>query len=159
MFRSHTGALHAASSPVGVGGCGARDNESSTNEASDNAADGLSHHNGNGSIGGGGRVTKKGSSKKARRRPDSPAAEGDMEKIFIWELDETILLFASLITGKFAQRFHKEDKVHHLKQLGLCMENFVFEVADNSFFQADLNECDQVHIDDVTSDEIVQDLS
>lgn len=160
---SHAGALHGAPSPDGVGGTGGgagvggRDNESSTNELSDNAGDGLSHHNGSGV--GGGRISKKSGNKKPRRRPDSPAAEGDLEKIFIWELDDTILLLGSLLNGKFATQYQKEDQAQKLHSLGYSMETLILELAENSFFHNDLEQCDQIHIDDVCSDEVLQDLS
>lgn len=39
------------------------------------------------------------------------------------------------------------------------MEDLIFSVADSNFFFNDLEECDQVHIDDVASDDNGQDLS
>merc|ERR1719221_2195636 len=43
--------------------------------------------------------------------------------------------------------------------LGLRMEELIFNLADNHLFFNDLEECDQVHIDDVSSDDNGQDLS
>ncbi|MPC53746.1 Eyes absent 2 [Portunus trituberculatus] len=39
------------------------------------------------------------------------------------------------------------------------MEKLIFDLADTHFFFNDLEECDQVHIDDVSSDDNGQDLS
>lgn len=44
-------------------------------------------------------------------------------------------------------------------QLGYRMEELIFNMADAFFFFNDLEECDQVHIDDVSSDDNGQDLS
>nr|XP_045585883.1 eyes absent homolog 2-like [Procambarus clarkii] len=44
-------------------------------------------------------------------------------------------------------------------QLGYHMEKLIFDLADTHFFFNDLEECDQVHIDDVSSDDNGQDLS
>lgn len=44
-------------------------------------------------------------------------------------------------------------------QLGYRMEEFIFTMADTHFFFNDVEECDQVHIDDVSSDDNGQDLS
>ena len=44
-------------------------------------------------------------------------------------------------------------------QLGLAMESLIFSVADMSFFFNDLEDCDQIHIDDVVSDDNGIDLS
>ncbi|XP_059996875.1 eyes absent homolog 3 isoform X4 [Lagenorhynchus albirostris] len=42
---------------------------------------------------------------------------------------------------------------------GLTMEEMIFEVADTHLFFNDLEECDQVHVEDVASDDNGQDLS
>lgn len=39
------------------------------------------------------------------------------------------------------------------------MEEMIFTMADTHFFFNDVEECDQVHIDDVSSDDNGQDLS
>ena len=39
------------------------------------------------------------------------------------------------------------------------MEKLIFTMSDSHFFFNDLEECDQVHIDDVSSDDNGQDLS
>jgi hypothetical protein len=64
------------------------------------------------------------------------------------------------------RRFHNPKlKVHSLQdphiaaQLGYRMEEMIFTMADNHFFFNDVEECDQVHIDDVSSDDNGQDLS
>uniref|UniRef100_A0A8B9YMM8 Eyes absent homolog n=1 Tax=Bos mutus grunniens TaxID=30521 RepID=A0A8B9YMM8_BOSMU len=48
-------------------------------------------------------------------------------RVFVWDLDETIIIFHSLLTGTFASRYGKD--------------------------------CDQIHVDDVSSDDNGQDLS
>jgi len=42
--------------------------------------------------------------------------------------------------------------------LGLRMEEIIFNLADANLFFNDLEECDQVHIDDISSDDNGQDL-
>jgi eyes absent homolog 1 len=44
-------------------------------------------------------------------------------------------------------------------QLGYRMEEMIFTMADTHFFFNDVEECDQIHIDDVSSDDNGQDLS
>lgn len=43
--------------------------------------------------------------------------------------------------------------------MGYRMEEMIFTMADNHFFFNDIEECDQIHIDDVSSDDNGQDLS
>ncbi|XP_010078162.1 PREDICTED: eyes absent homolog 4 isoform X3 [Pterocles gutturalis] len=64
---------------------------------------------------------------RGRKNNPSPPPDSDLERVFVWDLDETIIVFHSLLTGSYAQKYGKE--------------------------------CDQVHIDDVSSDDNGQDLS
>lgn len=79
------------------------------------------------------------------------------ERVFIWDLDETIIIFNSLLTGKYATTYTKDH--NHLYQLGCTMESMIYELGDSHFFGNDIDECDQSHIDDVSSDDNGQDLS
>uniref|UniRef100_A0A8C9X6E1 Eyes absent homolog n=1 Tax=Sander lucioperca TaxID=283035 RepID=A0A8C9X6E1_SANLU len=78
-------------------------------------------------------------------------------RIFLWDLDETIIIFHSLLTGSYAQKFGKDPAT--VLNLGLQMEELIFELADTHLFFNDLEECDQVHVEDVVSDDNGQDLS
>ncbi|XP_011314552.1 eyes absent homolog 4 [Fopius arisanus] len=83
--------------------------------------------------------------------------EAGPDRIFIWDLDETIVVFHSLLTGQFAAKHAKNPDL--LVQLGYRMEEMIFNLADTHFFFNEVEECDQVHIDDVSSDDNGQDLS
>lgn len=91
--------------------------------------------------------------------PTSTSAPGELEteRVFIWDLDETIIIFHSLLTSSYAQRFMKDPQV--AINLGLQMEGLIFSLADLHLHFNDLEECDQVHIDDVSSDDNGQDLA
>ncbi|KAK9526557.1 hypothetical protein VZT92_015249 [Zoarces viviparus] len=94
---------------------------------------------------------------KGKRSDSSPPADSDLERIFLWDLDETIIIFHSLLTGSYAQKFGKDPAT--VVNLGLQMEELIFELADTHLFFNDLEECDQVHVEDVASDDNGQDLS
>ncbi|XP_051519953.1 eyes absent homolog 3-like isoform X2 [Myxocyprinus asiaticus] len=94
---------------------------------------------------------------KAKKSEGSPSIDNDLERVFLWDLDETIIIFHSLLTGSFAQKFGKDPST--VLNLGLQMEELIFELADTHLFFNDLEECDQVHVDDVASDDNGQDLS
>ncbi|MBN3306277.1 EYA2 protein, partial [Amia calva] len=96
---------------------------------------------------------------RGRKRTNDPAPplDSDIERVFVWDLDETIIIFHSLLTGTFASRFGKDSA--KAVSLGLWMEEMIFNLADSRLFFNDLEECDQVHIDDVASDDNGQDLS
>ncbi|XP_036387165.1 eyes absent homolog 2 isoform X2 [Megalops cyprinoides] len=96
---------------------------------------------------------------RGRKRTSDPAPplDSDIERVFVWDLDETIIIFHSLLTGTFSTRFGKDSA--KAVSLGLWMEEMIFNLADSRLFFNDLEECDQVHIDDVASDDNGQDLS
>ncbi|XP_015182853.1 PREDICTED: eyes absent homolog 4 [Polistes dominula] len=83
--------------------------------------------------------------------------EAGPDRIFIWDLDETIVVFHSLLTGQFATKHRKDPTL--LAQVAFRMEEMIFNLADTHFFFNDVEDCDQVHIDDVSSDDNGQDLS
>ncbi|CAH1393300.1 unnamed protein product [Nezara viridula] len=91
--------------------------------------------------------------------PPSPSSglDGQLERVFIWDLDETIIIFHSLLTGSYATKYNKDSQ--SVVQLGYKMETLIFDLADAHFFFNDVEDCDQVHIDDVSSDDNGQDLS
>ncbi|XP_030076130.1 protein phosphatase EYA3 isoform X3 [Microcaecilia unicolor] len=94
---------------------------------------------------------------KGKKQDSSSAEDSELERVFLWDLDETIIIFHSLLTGTYAQKYGKDPTV--VVGSGLAMEEMIFEVADTHFFFNDLEECDQVHIEDVASDDNGQDLS
>ncbi|MEJ1282329.1 EYA transcriptional coactivator and phosphatase 3 [Cricetulus griseus] len=65
---------------------------------------------------------------RGKRKADAGSSQdSELERVFLWDLDETIIIFHSLLTGSYAQKYGKE--------------------------------CDQVHVEDVASDDNGQDLS
>lgn len=46
-------------------------------------------------------------SRSGRKLNPSPGPESDLERVFVWDLDETIIIFHSLLTGSYAQRYGK----------------------------------------------------
>ncbi|XP_071836826.1 protein phosphatase EYA4-like [Apostichopus japonicus] len=102
------------------------------------------------------RNNKNKTSGRTKRNP-SPTPEDGVDRIFVWDLDETIIIFHSLLTGSYATRFGKDAP--SAVSLGLRMEEMIFNLADTHLFFNDLEECDQVHIDDVASDDNGQDLT
>ncbi|XP_072404165.1 protein phosphatase EYA3-like isoform X1 [Chiloscyllium punctatum] len=104
------------------------------------------------------RKTPSGKSKgKGKRNCFSPLPDNELERVFVWDLDETIIIFHSLLTGSYAQKFGKDPT--SALTLGLQMEEMIFDLADTHLFFNDLEECDQVHVEDVAADDNGQDLT
>ncbi|XP_069893602.1 eyes absent homolog 3 isoform X2 [Dipodomys merriami] len=98
-----------------------------------------------------------GKNRGKRKADTSSSQDSELERVFLWDLDETIIIFHSLLTGSYAQKYGKDPTV--VIGSGLTMEEMIFEVADTHLFFNDLEECDQVHVEDVASDDNGQDLS
>ncbi|XP_032523793.1 eyes absent homolog 2 isoform X3 [Danaus plexippus] len=95
-----------------------------------------------------------------RNTSSSPAQhvpEPATDRVFIWDLDETIIIFHSLLTGTYATKYNKDTQ--QIVQLGYRMEEMIFSLADTHFFFNDVEDCDQEHIDAVAADDNGQDLS
>ncbi|KAG1711146.1 hypothetical protein DVH05_013862 [Phytophthora capsici] len=71
-------------------------------------------------------------------------------RVFIWDLDETLVLFASLYTGTFAQSHGKE--VAPGVVLGEQMMTFLLAMLEKHFFFSDLHDTDVDHIGHVAAD-------
>ncbi|ELW48254.1 Eyes absent like protein 2 [Tupaia chinensis] len=74
---------------------------------------------------------------RAKRSSDpSPAGDNEIERVFVWDLDETIIIFHSLLTGTFASRYGKDTTTS--VRIGLMMEEMIFNLADTHLFFNDL---------------------
>ncbi|GMF24961.1 unnamed protein product [Phytophthora fragariaefolia] len=87
---------------------------------------------------------------------DEPSDRADSEeklrvrrRVFIWDLDETLVLFASLYTGTFAQT-HGKDLGAGVA-LGEQMMTFLLAMLERHFFFSDLHDADVDHITHVAA--------
>jgi EYA(Eyes Absent) family protein len=82
--------------------------------------------------------------------PATPKKPRVRKRVFIWDLDETLVLFASLYTGTFAQTHGKE--VAPGVALGEQMMTFLLAMLEKHFFFGDLHNVDVDHIAHVAVD-------
>jgi hypothetical protein len=66
----------------------------------------------------------------------SSPAENEVERVFVWDLDETIIIFHSLLTHAYAQRFMKDPQFAY--NLGMQMETCIFSLAEDNLYFNDL---------------------
>ncbi|CAL8399765.1 unnamed protein product [Gadus morhua 'NCC'] len=71
-----------------------------------------------------------------RNNNPSPRRTPDLMRVFIWDLDETIIVFHSLLTGSYANRYGRDPPTS--VSLGLRMEEMIFNLADTHLFFNDL---------------------
>jgi hypothetical protein len=72
----------------------------------------------------------------------SSPGESDIERVFVWDLDETIIIFHSLLTSSYAHRYLKDPQL--TVNLGLQMESLIFSLAEIHLYFNDL----EVHKND-----------
>ncbi|OWA50495.1 Eyes absent-like protein 1 [Hypsibius exemplaris] len=117
----------------------------------------LKENGSNGSTGKKGRTKARG---RKQNNPSPPPESDNMERVFIWDLDETIIFLHTMLHPDAYPAFHtKMIDPHSTREAGESMETLITQVAMDNFFHYDLEDCDQVHIDDVASDDNNQDLS
>lgn len=58
------------------------------------------------------------------------------DRVFIWDFDETIVVFHSLVTGLFANKYGKDPSL--FVQPAYRMEQMIFNLADTHFFFNDI---------------------
>ncbi|CAG5928118.1 unnamed protein product [Menidia menidia] len=93
------------------------------------------------------RACRSGGSKsrgRGRKNNPSPPPDSDLERVFVWDLDETIIVFHSLLTGSYAQKYGKDPPM--AVTLGLRMEEMIFNLADTHLFFNDLETFQIKHI-------------
>lgn len=68
---------------------------------------------------------RRGGKKSKKNRPDGEPIENEVERVFIWDLDETIIIFHSLLTSSYAQRY---GKVEIMKNANLLIFNILLNL-------------------------------
>lgn len=54
--------------------------------------------------------------------------------VYVWDMDETLILLKSLINGTYAHAFNGLKNVQHGVDLGKMWENHILQVCDDYFF-------------------------
>lgn len=54
--------------------------------------------------------------------------------VYIWDMDETLILLKSLINGTYAECFNGLKDVQRGVEIGKTWENYILDVCDQSFF-------------------------
>lgn len=62
--------------------------------------------------------------------------ENDVERVFIWDLDETIIIFHTLISGTYGKNFSKDYQLCY--NIGYEMESIIYNLAEAHLFFAEL---------------------
>ena len=72
---------------------------------------------------------RRGGKKSKKNRGDGvDCSENEVERVFIWDLDETIIIFHSLLTSSYAQNFGKVflKKIEKFQEIHILYHTDVF---------------------------------
>ncbi|OAF72146.1 hypothetical protein A3Q56_00087 [Intoshia linei] len=78
-------------------------------------------------------------------------AEEKIKQIFIWNVDNTFVLLEFMKSAKYAQRFNKN--IEQCREMAIKCEHIAYTLARTYLFLDDLENCNHMHINDVTMDE------
>nr|GEV59595.1 eyes absent homolog 2 [Tanacetum cinerariifolium] len=67
--------------------------------------------------------------------------------VFIWDMDETLILLKSLITGSYAKPFNGSKDVQKGIEIGKTWENQVLRICDDYFFYEQIEGCNKPYVD------------
>lgn len=64
----------------------------------------------------------------------SSASKDQMINIYIWDMDETLILLKSLLNGTYADLFNGLKDVKKGSEIGKMWENHILKICDDLFF-------------------------
>ena len=65
----------------------------------------------------------------------SAGTSGDQKiNVYIWDMDETLILLKSLINGTYAEAFNGVKNVQNGVEMGKMWENHILQICDDYFF-------------------------
>ena len=59
--------------------------------------------------------------------------------VYVWDMDETLILLKSLLNGTSAEAFHGSKNVGEGFELGKMWEKYILDLCDNSFFYEEVS--------------------
>lgn len=86
------------------------------------------------------------------------SSDGKMN-VFIWDMDETLILLQSLINGNYAEAFNGLKNVKNGREIGKIWENQILQICDDYFFYEQIENFNQPHLDVTCQYDDGQDLS
>eukprot|EP00249_Psilotum_nudum_P022253 c28436_g1_i2 orf=322-1344(-) len=83
--------------------------------------------------------------KMAELKDERTDCKHNISRVYVWDLDETLIIFQTLCNGRYAELFNGLKDLSHGEKLGQRWAKLILEVCDEYFFYEqieDLNEPD-----------------
>lgn len=61
-------------------------------------------------------------------------SDGEPVNVYIWDMDETLILLRSLLNGTYAESFNGSKDVKRGLEIGKMWENHILKICDDFFF-------------------------
>lgn len=81
------------------------------------------------------------------------------KNVYIWDMDETLILLKSLINGAYAEAFNGSKDVQKGVEIGKTWENHILQVCDEHFFYEQIENCNKPFLDSMSQYDDGRDLS
>ncbi|KAJ9555955.1 hypothetical protein OSB04_010569 [Centaurea solstitialis] len=73
--------------------------------------------------------------------------EDSKMNVFVWDMDETLVLLKSLITGAYAKPFNGSKDLQKGIEIGKTWENQILRICDDHFFYEQIESCNKPYVD------------
>ncbi|KAJ4848016.1 hypothetical protein Tsubulata_009346 [Turnera subulata] len=79
--------------------------------------------------------------------------------VFVWDMDETLILLKSLLNGAYAKAFNGEKDEQKGVEIGRTWENRILELSDELFFYEEIENYNKPYLDALKEYDDGRDLS
>ncbi|KAH9325378.1 hypothetical protein KI387_005556, partial [Taxus chinensis] len=79
--------------------------------------------------------------------PKEDNKTNDNRTVYIWDMDETLILLKSLLNGKYAESFNGSKDVQHGIKIGRRWERHILQICDEFFFYEQVENFNEPHLD------------
>ncbi|KAJ4868701.1 EYES ABSENT-like protein [Raphanus sativus] len=84
---------------------------------------------------------------------------GGPVNVYIWDMDETLILLRSLLNGTYAESFNGSKDVKRGVEIGEMWEKHILKICDDCFFYEQVEDCNEAFIDSLREYDDGKDLS
>ncbi|XP_006294519.2 eyes absent homolog 4 [Capsella rubella] len=86
-------------------------------------------------------------------------SDGGLVNVYIWDMDETLILLRSLLNGTYAESFNGSKDVKRGLEIGKKWEDHILQICDDFFFYEQVEECNEPFLDSLRQYDDGKDLS
>ncbi|CAE6030635.1 unnamed protein product [Arabidopsis arenosa] len=86
-------------------------------------------------------------------------SDGGPVNVYVWDMDETLILLRSLLNGTYAESFSGSKDVKRGVEIGRMWEKHILKICDDFFFYEQIEECNEPFLDSLRQYDDGKDLS